>query len=130
MDVENPPAPAHAAQPRRSARFHPVLNLVRQAIPAFPNFGLRNGHHGLATSRQLCFPSRYELGQVLALEDDLPRGRLVELQDRLAGRRLAQARLADDAEGCTFVDVKRHIVHHFDNPVLRAEVGLQVLGFQ
>ena len=70
-----------------------------------------------------------------AVEDDLPRGRLVEPQERAADRRLAAARLADQPERLAALDRERdavdrlHVpdvpVHH--DPAPDREPDLEVL---
>ena len=50
-----------------------------------------------------------ELGDVLVAVDDLARGGAVELDDAAAERGLSAARLADDAEGLSFIHVERDV---------------------
>ena len=76
-------------------------------------------------------------GQVLALEDHLAAGRLLQLQDRAAKRRLAAARLADQAERLAEFERKAHAVdrlHLGDDPAQETaphgEVLLQVPDFK
>src|SRR6266545_416634 len=75
------------------------------------------------------------LRQVLAEEANRPGGRLQELKDAVAGRRLARARLAHEAERLTRVDLERDVVDGLDvidravdqHTSLHREVLLQVL---
>ena len=62
-----------------------------------------------------------QLGQVLAVEDDLAGGRLVELQDRAAGRGLAAAGLADETEGLALLDLEGDAVDGLDGADLALE---------
>ena len=76
-----------------------------------------------------------EVRDVLAVEEHLAAGRLVEAQDRAADRRLAAARLADQAERLAAADLERDAVDGLDvadvavedDPALDREVELQVL---
>ena len=56
----------------------------------------------------------------LAVDPDLAGGRLDQLQDRLAGGRLAAAALADQAQGLALGDVERDAVDRMDLPDRRA----------
>src|SRR5215218_7076315 len=72
---------------------------------------------------------------VLAVEDHLALGRLVEAQNRAADRRLAAARLADQAERLAAADLERDAVDGLDvahvtvedDPALDREVELEAL---
>ena len=67
---------------------------------------------------------------VLALEPDLARGRLDQAQDAAPGRRLAAARLADEAErlaGCDLEADAVDRVHPFDLAREQAAVDREVL---
>jgi hypothetical protein len=55
-----------------------------------------------------------ERRDVLAVEDDAPSGRLVEPENGATDRRLAAARLADEAEGLAALDRERDVVHRLD----------------
>ena len=77
----------------------------------------------VARTGRICF--RLNARDVRALEDDLAFRRLRELDDRAAERRLAAARLADDAERLTPQDAEVHPVHraHLADRVLE-DAGL------
>ena len=60
-------------------------------------------------------------GEVAALEDDLARGRLLELEDAPAGGRLAAAGLPDQAQGLAAADGEAHAVHRLDHGRRAAE---------
>src|SRR5215216_7296752 len=62
-----------------------------------------------------------ELGQILTLEDDFAVGRLVELQDRPAGGRLAATGLADETQRLSGFDIERDAVHGLN----RADLSLE-----
>ena len=72
------------------------------------------------------------------MEDDLAAGRLVELQDRAAGRGLAAAGLADQAERLALLDLEGDAVDGLDRADLaleddalgEREVHDQVVDFQ
>jgi hypothetical protein len=67
--------------------------------------------------------------QVLAAEPhlagDAAGGTADEAQDRLGGQRLARSRLADEADDLAAPDLKGHVVHGTEGPVLRAELDGQ-----
>ena len=78
-----------------------------------------------------------ELGEVLALEDDLAGGGPVELGDGAGGRGLAAAGLADEAEGLALLDLEVDAVDRVDVALLAAqeaapegEVHLEVLDVE
>ncbi len=81
--------------------------------------GVLEDHLHLAA--HLAHLAAVQLGQVLAVEDDLAAGRLVELQDGAAGGGLAAAGLADQAEGLALLDVERDAVDGLD----RADLALE-----
>ena len=62
-----------------------------------------------------------ERREVLAFEEDRPARRPLELQDAPPRRRLAAARLADEAEGLAAADREAHPVHRADHPGGAAE---------
>ena len=85
-------------------------------------------------------PQRLELalaerGDVLAVEDDPARGRLVQAEERPPDRRLAAARFADEAERLAAADLEADAVDRADvadvavehDPGLDREVDLEVL---
>jgi hypothetical protein len=73
--------------------------------------------------------------QVLALEDDRAFGRLQQLQDAVAGRRLTRAGLADEPERLAGMHIERDVVDRLDvvdrpvdeDTLLDREVLLEVL---
>ena len=90
-------------------------------------------HHHLAADRPHLGPR--ELGDVAPLEDDPARGRVEQAHDAARHRRLAAARLADDAEGLALADGEADAVHGLhrgdllleDDPARDREVLLQIL---
>ena len=76
-----------------------------------------------------------EFGDVTAVEDDAPRGRLVEAQDRPPDGGLTAAGLADEAKGFAAADRQRHTVDCADvadmavkdDAALDREVELEIL---
>ena len=76
-----------------------------------------------------------ERREVLPVEDDAPAGRLVEQEHRAAERRLAAARLADEAERLAAADREADAVDRLDvadvaveqEPALDREVDLEVV---
>src|SRR5437763_15703022 len=65
--------------------------------------------------------SALELGDIDAVIEDLPGGRLFEPQDAAAGRRLAAAALADQPQGLAATDRKIDPVHGLDLADLSAD---------
>ena len=61
------------------------------------------------------------LGHVVTTEEDGSRGWGREAHDAAAGRRLAAAGLADEAEGLAGIDVKAHVLDGLDLLLLAAE---------
>src|SRR5262249_59684514 len=54
-------------------------------------------------------------GEITAVEDDLPGGRRLELQDASAGRGLPAAGLPDQPQGLTAPDREAHAIHRLDD---------------
>src|ERR671915_2603092 len=91
--------------------------------------------HHLHASSQRAQVTLTEVRDVLSVEDDLAVGRLVQPQDRAADRRLAAARLSDEAKRLAALDVECDVVDRLDvahvpvehDTALDREVNLQVL---
>src|SRR6185437_1484031 len=77
---------------------------------------------------------RAQPDQVLALPERLAardrRLAVVQAHDRQAGDALPAARLADDAERLALLDREADPVDGLDDPVVRPEVGLQILDVE
>jgi hypothetical protein len=88
--------------------------------------------HPSAEGAEIAF---LQVRYVLPVEEDAAVRRLVEPQDRAPERRLAAARLADEAEGLPALDRERDVVDGLDvpdvavehDPALDREVDLEVL---
>ena len=65
---------------------------------------------------------------ILAVEEDLARGRGRQPQDGPADRRLAAARLAHQPHGLVLLQVKAHPVHGRDGLLLFLERGKEPLA--
>jgi len=102
--------------------FHDALARVERGKRVLED----HGHLGA----QAAHPTLAVLGDVLAVEDDLAGGRLDELEDRPAGRGLAAARLADDAERLALLDLEADAVDGMQQALRRVEVLGQVVDFQ
>ena len=92
----------------------------------------------LQVAAHLAHLATVELRQVLALEDHLAGGRLVELQDGATGRGLAATGLAHQTERLTLLDVEGDAVDGLDradlaledDPLGQREVHHQVLDLE
>ena len=83
--------------------------------------GVRILENHLQVAAHLAHVAAVELGQILALKDDLALGRLVELQNRAAGGRLAATRLADEPQCLTLLDIERDAVDRLNRANLPLE---------
>jgi len=90
-----------------------VQGLAHDVAHGLP--GVQRGEGILKDHRHLAAHTAHaaagEPGQLLALELDRAGGRLQEADDRAAQRRLATARLADQAQGLALLDLQVDAVH-------------------
>src|SRR5918995_5978605 len=93
---------------------------------------LEDDLHAAPEGTELAFAA---VSDVLAVEDDAARGRLVEPQDRAPDRRLAASRLTHQSERLAAPDLERHVVDGLnvadvaiqEDPALDRKVDLEVL---
>ena len=111
--------PSRAARPRgprTAARVFASLWII-SASPMIAPTVMRGLSEAYGSWKMICMSrrsarssSRVERRDVLALEPDLARGRLDQAQDAAAGRRLAAARFADQAQRLARGEVEAHAV--------------------